>query len=113
MLLLDVNFTLFGPYDRDQDRIELYDRAKMLGRTAWASDSQFYLLTPHTFEDAHWGLAYGLLSTDFLKLQEVSGRFAVVGRFPPAVDELFKAAARLGVIEQLSVRKRPARLPAR
>jgi hypothetical protein len=113
MLLLDINFTLFGPFDRDDDRIALYDRAKLLGPTAWASDSQFYLLTECEFADVMDTLGFGLFATDFLKVQEVRGRFAVLGRFPSAVDRLFQAAAELGLIETLLVRPRQNLLAAK
>ena len=99
MLLVDVNFTLRGQGDRDDDRVELYHRALDLGSAAWASESQFYLLTSHEFGVICEHLGAGLLSRDFLKVQQVNGAFFVAGAFPPAVNALFEEAQRLGVIE--------------
>lgn len=105
MLLADVNFTLRGQWDRDGDRAELYRRAAELGAVAWASESQFYLLTPFEFGAVCEHLGVGLYARDFLKIQEVTGRFFVAGGFPPSVNVLFEEAQRLGVME-LYVSKR-------
>lgn len=99
MILADVNFTLRGQWERDEDRAELYRRAAELGSVAWASESQFYLLTPFDFGVVSEHLGFGLLQRDFLKVQEVTGRFFVAGAFPPAVNSIFEEAQRLGVIE--------------
>ncbi|HVY86133.1 MAG TPA: hypothetical protein VG943_13445 [Caulobacterales bacterium] len=98
MLLLDVNFTLRGPWDRDDERIELYRRAAELGSVAWASESQFYLLTVHEFGVACEHLGADLLTRDFLKVQEVTGRFFVAGSFPPGVNSIFERAQSLGLV---------------
>lgn len=99
MLLVDVNFTLRGQEDRDDDRVELYHRALDLGSAAWASESQFYLLTSHEFGVVCEHLGARLLSRDFLKVQQVSGPFFVAGAFPPAVNATFEEAQWLGVVD--------------
>ncbi|WP_395645975.1 hypothetical protein [Terricaulis sp.] len=112
MLLADVNFTLRGQWERDEDRAERYRRAAKLGAAAWASESQFYLLTPFEFGAVCDHLSCGLLQRDFLKVQEVTARFSVAGEFPPAVNVIFEEAQRLGVIE-LYVSRRALAAPRR
>lgn len=98
MIFLDVNFTLFGPTDRQQDREALYKRASLLGVVAWASESQFYLLTDCSIQEAVAQLNYSLFDADFLKVQEVSGQFFVKGAFPPRVNQLFELAHQAGLV---------------
>jgi len=98
MQLLDINFTMFGPDDRDADRNSLYEFADQLGDLAWTSESQFYLLTQLDAVAAHNQLRYLMRGTDFLKVQTVCGPFALTGTFPPRVNEVLEEAHRLGVI---------------
>lgn len=98
MKLLDINFTMFGPDDRQDDRVGLYEFAEQLGEVAWTSDSQFYLLTELDAFSAHRQLRYVMRETDFLKVQTVQGDFALTGIFPPRVNELLEKAHGLGVI---------------
>lgn len=99
MPVTDVNFTLRGPWDRDGERIELYRRAAELGSVVWASESQFYLLTPHNFGAVCEHLCARLLVRDFLKVQEVTARFFVAGAFPPDVNAIFERAQNLGIVD--------------
>ena len=97
MNLLDVNFTMFGP-DRQNDREGLYDFASQIGEIAWASETQFYLLTSLDAIEAHNQIRYVMWDTDFLKVQSVMGPFALTGVYPPRVNELLEKADSLGVI---------------
>lgn len=99
MQLLDVNFTMFGPDDRGDDRQGLYEYAEQLGEIAWTSDSQFYLLTWMDAIQAHTELRYVMRPLDFLKVQTVAGPFVLTGLYPPRVNELLESAHRCGLIE--------------
>jgi hypothetical protein len=105
--LLDINFTLRGA-DRHGDRENVYILASEMGELAWASESQFYLLTEFDAFGAQYLLRQLMRPYDFLKTQEVCGQVCVSGLFPSAVNALFEIAHSKGIVElDFSVRSAP------
>ncbi len=98
MILLDTNFTFHGA-DRDSDRRAFWTRLDDLGAVAWASETQFYLLTIFTFTGCLRFMERWKRPGDFLKVQQVVGRFCIDGDYPEAVDAVLLLAANVGIIE--------------
>ncbi len=98
MILLDTNFTFHGP-DRDADRRTFWTRLEDLGAVAWASETQFYLLTSFTFTGCLRFMECWKRPGDFLKVQQVVGPFCIDGDYPDVVDAVLLLAANAGIIE--------------
>lgn len=97
--LVHITFTFFGGAERDAERDRFYDQVGALGRWAWASGGECYLLTALPFATVATVLRRAKRPSDFLTLTELSGRFFIDGERLPQADALLLAAHELGIIE--------------
>lgn len=98
MILLDVYLQWDDSSDGAEERLDLFEAATSIGQAAYASDHQLYLLTEVPFDDAVRRLKGARSGDDFLKVQEVSGRFMLTGAYPDAVHELIENAGAQGAV---------------
>lgn len=98
MILLDVYLSWSANSDGVEERFDLFEASCAMGQAAFASDHQLFVLTDVPFEEAVRRLQAARVGDDFLKVQEVGGRFFLTGAYPDSVHDLIERAGAAGAV---------------